>query len=362
MEFPRLKKTVYILLFLFLLFSALVYAKSFLIPVTFAALLSMLLLPISTKLESKGWNKALAVLASVLALVLFFAIIFSLLAWQISDMAKEAPKIEKNLSQKVNEVKTYLANSFGISQQKQQEMMQKQQASSGGKLASMFTTALTGFGSILANSLLVLIYIFLFMFYRTHLKKFILKLVPPQDHQKAVKTIEDSRKVAQKYISGMAMMIAFLWVMYGIGFSIAGVKNAIFFAMLCGTLEIVPFVGNITGTLLTILMSFAQGGSSSMVIGIIITYAVVQFIQSYILEPLVVGSEVNINPLFTIVGIIGWEFIWGIPGMILAVPIMGIVKIVCDNVEPLKPYGFLLGEEKKKSNNNLIDKVKGWFK
>jgi predicted PurR-regulated permease PerM len=107
-------------------------------------------------------------------------------------------------------------------------------------------------------------------------------------------------------------------------------------------------------------MTLAQGGSMNTVIGILIVYAVVQFIQSYILEPLVVGSEVSINPVFTIVGIIAGEFIWGIPGMVLAIPIMGIVKIVFDNVEPLKPYGYLMGQDKK-DKPNWADKIKGWF-
>jgi len=157
------------------------------------------------------------------------------------------------------------------------------------------------------------------------------------------------------------LMIVGLWIMYSIGFAIAGVKNFFFFAILCGLLEIVPFVGNLIGNALTVIVALAQGGSMNIVIGILITYALVQFIQSYILEPLVVGSEVSINPVFTIVGIIAGEFIWGIPGMILAIPIMGITKIICDHVEPLKPYGFLLGQEKK-SNSSTIDKIKGWFK
>lgn len=56
----------------------------------------------------------------------------------------------------------------------------------------------------------------------------------------------------------MFMMIVCLWVMYGVCFSIAGVKNAFFFAVLCGLLEIVPFVGNLAGTLLTLSMSLVQ--------------------------------------------------------------------------------------------------------
>jgi predicted PurR-regulated permease PerM len=361
MEDKLLNKTIKVLLFVFLAAVILHHGKPFFVPLTIAALLSMLLLPVSLKLEDWGVNKAISVVLSILLVVLFFGGVIALLAWQVSDISQNASQIEQSINQKIQQLKEFASSSLGISQQKQQEMMQKQQQSSGGKLASTFSAALASIGTLLTNFLLVLVYMFLFMYFRAHLKKFILKIVPKGEQAEAGKVIESARKVAQKYITGLMLMIVGLWIMYSIGFAIAGVKNFFFFAVICGLLEIIPFVGNLAGNALTIIVALAQGGSMNVVIGILITYAVVQFIQSYILEPLVVGSEVNINPVFTIIGIIAGEFIWGIPGMILAVPILGITKIICDHIEPLKPYGFLIGEEKK-SKSSMIDKVKGWFR
>lgn len=361
MEDKLLNKSIKVLLFVFLSALILHYGKPFFVPLTIAAMLSMLLLPVSLKLEAWGVGKAFSIVLSILLVVLFFGGIIALLAWQVSEMSENAAQIEKSITQKIQQVKDFITNSLGISPQKQQEMMQKQQQSSGGgKLATSLSAALASVGTLLAHFLLVLVYMFLFMYFRAHLKKFILKIVPKGKQAEAGKVIESARKVAQKYISGLMLMIVGLWIMYSIGFAIAGVKNFFFFAVLCGLLEIVPFVGNLLGNALTIIVALAQGGDMNVVIGILITYGLVQFIQSYILEPLVVGSEVNINPVFTIVGIIAGEFIWGIPGMILAIPILGIIKIVCDHVEPLKPYGFLIGEEKK-SDSSMIDRIKKWF-
>lgn len=343
-----LNKTIKILLLVFLSALILYHGRPFLVPLAFAALLAMLLLPLSEKLESWGVNKALSKVLSILVIVLFFAGIIALLAWQVSDMSQNAPEIEKSINAKVQQVREYITNTLGIPQQKQQEILQKQQQSSGSKLSATISGAFASVGTLLTNFLLILVYIFLFMYFRAHLKKFVLKLVPPQETANANRIMQNSRKVAQKYITGMMLMIVGLWIMYSIGFAIAGVKNFFFFAILCGLLEIVPFVGNLIGNVLTVVVTLAQGGSMNVVLGILITYALVQFIQSYILEPVVVGSEVSIHPVFTIIGIILGEFLWGIPGMILAIPIMGIIKIVCDHIEPLKPFGFLIGEEKKK--------------
>lgn len=343
-----LTRTVHLLLLLFLIFAGLYYARPFLVPLTFAALFAMLLLPLSLWMEERGLHRILTVLLSLLVLVAFFAGIVWLVWWQVSDLAKDAQQIEHNLTRRIEDLRTYLSQSLGISRKQQDEIIRQQQSSGGGKLSGLVAQFLSGLGGFLTNVLLVVVYTFLFIYFRDHIKKFILMLVPKGEQGKAEATIHRCRMVAQKYIIGLMLMILSLWVMYGIGFSLVGVKNAIFFAILCGLLEIVPFIGNLTGNLITVLMSVAQGGDLSMIIGIVVTYGTVQFLQTYLLEPLVVGAEVNIHPLFTIIGIVIGELLWGISGMVLAIPLMGIAKIVCDNVESLKPYGYLIGGEKQK--------------
>ena len=357
-----LSRAAYLFIIFFAFFAGLYFAKPFLVPLAIAGILSLLFLPISTKLESKGFSRGLSVATCLLLFIAFIAGVIALISWQISDLASDFTGMEQKVTKTINKLKETLSTTFGISAEKQQEMMKKQQQSGGGGMSSIVTAIISSFMSILVDTVLVWVYIFLLMFYRRHLKLFILKLVPQEDKPKTTKIIYGSANVAHKYLTGLALMIVLLWIMYGIGFTIAGVKNAFFFAILCGLLEIIPFIGNLAGTALTLLMAITQGGGSNIIIGILITYALVQFIQSYIIEPLVVGAEVNINPLFTILAIVLGETIWGVPGMILAIPMLGIFKIICDNVDSLKPYGFLIGEEKKKKNSGFIDNVKGWFK
>lgn len=348
-----LSKPVQVLLLLILIVIVLYYGKPFLVPLVFAALLSMLFLPICKWLQDKGINKAVAIIACLLIFLAFVSGVVWLITWQISDLAQDAPKIEQNLGKIINSIKQFITSSLGISAEKQQEMIQQQQQSSTDKLSGTITSLLTGLGSFLTNFIIVVVYMFLFLYYRGHLKQFVLKIVNSNEKSNAEKIIDDSSKVTQKYLTGLALMIICLWIMYGIAFSIVGVKNAIFFAIICGLLEIVPFVGNLIGNTLTILVSVAQGGDMNLVVGILITYGLVQFLQTYILEPLVVGAEVDINPVATIAGLVAGELLWGIPGMVLAIPILGITKIICDNIEPLKPYGYLIGEERKRKKRTL---------
>ncbi len=363
MNKPLLTKAVQILLLVVLTIAILYGAREFLIPIALAALLAMLLLPVGTWLEQKGWNRGLSTLASVLLLLAIISGLIALLSWQMSNVAEDLSQVKTVASERLEQLQQYLHQKMGISMEQQDKMMEQGQSSGGAGAGKMAATIVGGLLGGLVTFILAVVYIFMFLYYRAHFKKFLLQLVPKAKEAETTKIIGEATNVAQKYIGGLGMMIVMLWVLYGIGFSIVGVENAIFFAILCGVLEIVPYVGNLTGTGITLLMVVAQGGDMSLLLGVLVTYGLVQFFQNNVLTPLIVGSEVNINPVFTIVALLSGELIWGIPGMILGIPLLGIFKIICDHVEPMKPIGFLLGPAGPKSKKGgLADKIKGWFK
>lgn len=344
MYLPKLTKAVLILLFLFMLIAGVILAKEFLLPMVFALLFSMLLLKRVKWLERKGFPRWLAILTCLSIVLLVIGGVATLIGWQVTNLDAEISEFNRSYAKIQTDLKKFIRETLGLSWRDADELVSN--AAQTDKAPQVVAKVLAGLTSIFANSVLILVYVFLLLYLRTHLVKFLLKLVPENKKQSTNTIIKDSINVSHGYIAGLAKMIVCLWVMYGIGFSIVGIKNPIMFALLCGTLEIIPFVGNLAGTAITVIMALIQGGGPEMVIGLLCVYALVQFIQTYLLEPLVVGTEVNLNPLFTIVALILGEVLWGIPGMVVAIPVLGIVKIVCDNVEELKPYGFLLGQEK----------------
>lgn len=350
-----LQRFVYVLFFLFLIIAGLYFAKPFLVPLCFGGLLSMLFLPVSIWLQRKGLGKGLSIVGCIILFVAIVAGLTWLITWQITDLTSDLGNIEQKITRLIDNLKQTVNKRFGITPKQQEELLNGSNTSAGA--SSMVSIIGSGIMSFLIDFILVMVYIFLFLYYRSHLKKFILQLIPAREKGNAEEIISGIKKVSQQYLTGLGLMILGLWIMYGIGFSIVGVQYAIFFAILCGLLEIVPFVGNLVGNLLAVSMVVVQGGDTGMIIGVIVTYLTVQFFQTYILEPLVVGAEVNINPLFTIIILVAGELIWGIPGMVLAIPLLGIVKIICDHIEPLKPYGFLIGQEKKEKKG-LIKRMK----
>ncbi|MHB1177753.1 MAG: AI-2E family transporter [Daejeonella sp.] len=357
---PSLSKSISVLFFSFLVISGLYFARGFLIPIAVSALLAMLFVPLSRWFENRKVSRVIASILCIVVLLLSITSIILLLSWQASDISNDLSEIGDRLSKIASDVRQFIARNVGISTYKQKQWMESQ-APGGSGTMGMAGTVLSSLAGIAVDAILVLVYLFLFICSRAHLKKFVMMLVPSDETKETEQIFQDAGRVAQRYISGMSMMIVMLWIMYGIGFTIVGVENALFFAVLCGILEIVPFIGNLTGTGITLMMVISQGGSDRMIIGVLATYLFIQFVQTYILEPLIVGSEVNINPLFTILILVLMEIVWGIAGMILAIPMLGIIKIICDHIKPLKPYGFLIGKEKSGKETKLITTLKSWF-
>lgn len=346
------------IMLLFLVFAGLYFAKAFLMPLAIAGILATLFLPFCNWMERKKIPRGLAVFICVLTLLLIIGGLIFLFNLKISEVLNDFDLIKQKFIETGTKIQEYIFTHLGISVKKQIQIFKDEQPS----FSSIMEVLLGSIAYIFTNLVLVLTYVLFLLFYRTHIKNFLLKISQSTQQQETLQLLSKATNISQQYLLGLSKMIVCLWVMYGIGFSIVGIENAIFFAVLCGLLEIVPYVGNIIGTTLTVLVAALHSAKFSMLGGVIITYGTVQFIQGWVLEPIMLGPQVKVNPLFTIIALVLGELLWGIPGVIIAIPLTAIFKIICDHIEPLKPYGFLIGEiEITKKERKFNDSIKTIF-
>lgn len=343
------------MLLLFLVFAGLYYAKAFLMPLFIGGILATLFLPFCNWMEKKKIPKGLSVFICLLSLTLLMASIVTLLGWKIYDLLDDFVLIKKVSIETFDNIQIYIYNHLDLTYKEQYQILKNEQPSYAN-IMQMLLGSLTYF---LTNLILILVYFLFLLYYRVHIKIFLLKQTLASQRNEMEQLIDNAANVSQQYPLGISKMILLLWIMYGIGFSVIGVKNALFFAILCGLLEIVPYIGNITGTLITVVVAALHGANMSMLGGIIIIYVVIQMIQGWILEPLILGPQVKINPIFTIFALVLGELLWGISGVVLAIPVTAIFKIMCDHIETLKPYGYLIGEiESEKIEKGLLRRLK----
>lgn len=201
-----------------------------------------------------------------------------------------------------------------------------------GATTSMFTTL----G-------LLPIFVFFMMYYRDLFMHFLHLVMSRRNSTSVDSVISDIQDVTQNYIIGMMTVISILAVLNAIGLWIVGLENALFFAVFAAVLAIIPYIGIILGSLPAILWALLFSQSFWDPVAVIAVFAVVQFLEGNVITPNVIGGRVSINPFIALVALIVGGQLWGIAGMILFVPFVGILRCIFVEVDALKPYGYLLG-------------------
>jgi predicted PurR-regulated permease PerM len=173
--------------------------------------------------------------------------------------------------------------------------------------------------------------------------------------------IDKISKVAQQYLTGRLIAACIMGILFLIGFLVIGLKNSVILSLIVAIMTIIPYVGALIGGLVPFFISIIDGPLSQSV-GVIIIILLVNVIDHYFIEPYIVGGSVNISPFFTIFVLILGGVVWGIAGIILFLPLSGILKIVFENVEGLQPYASLIGDQRDISpHKNIWSKLKGIF-
>jgi len=128
---------------------------------------------------------------------------------------------------------------------------------------------------------------------------------------------------------------------------IIGVRHALFFGIFAAILTIIPYIGVFIGSWLPTLYALAMYDSIWVAAAVIGSFTAIQSLEGNFITPNIVGSKVSINPLVAIVALLTGAMIWGISGMIMFVPFIAMLKVIFDHIEPLKPFGLVLGTDKK---------------
>lgn len=328
------------------LFSGMVEARGVLAPLLVAIILALIVLPLSRKMEKKGLSRGWSTFANVILLFLISLGFLALLSFQVKSFVDDWPKIKETMKPKVEQMKAY---AFEHTPLEKEDLERSNYSALGsgsnpGRQAFRFFSSTIGF---VTSYLITLIYIFFLLNYRKHFREFILKLFPEEKKNEVNQTIYKSANVTQQYLVGKLILMGLLAVVYSIGLGISGVNNFILVSLIAALLTLIPYVGNIVGFTLAMTFGYLTSGETGVLIGVIITFAVAQFVESYILQPYVVGDKVDLHPFFVVLGVVVGGALWGVVGMILAIPVLAVITNIFLHVPPLKPYGFLLRKEKK---------------
>jgi predicted PurR-regulated permease PerM len=338
-----------------LLTVVLYYGKPILMPVFFAVVLAMLMAPVCRYFDKKGWPRALSCTICVVILLCFIVGLIAIVVFQLSEFLSDIDKIRQKMDEMWKNVQNQVTHSLNITPEKQEAIV-KQQAES---MKQSFNAGgvVRGVTGTLGGTAIILVFTFLLLYHKEKYEQFFLKLFTEDKRSTVKQSLEQITHVSQQYLVGRILSMIFLFVLYAAALLIIGIKNALLLSAIASLLTIVPYVGPIVGGLFPFLMAAVTEDSIQPAIGVLIALIVIQAIDNYFVEPYVIGGEVRLTALSTILAILIGGTLWGIAGMILFIPLLSIFKIVFDHIKSLEPYGFLVGDEGKTPSSKIL----GWF-
>lgn len=347
---PRYAKFSLTLLGVCLLIAILYVAQHILIPLLLSLIFAILLRPVVSFLNRRlRFPNVIAVMVAVIAFMVLIAAIVFFISWQLADIAEDWTMIQNNLSAHFDNVQLWVKQQIGMSINTQQNYIDKVTGEGITNNSELMGNTLNSFTDTLVNILLIPIYIFLMLLYRNLFVKFLTKLVKTEKEYILIDVLTEVKVVIQSYVVGLLIETGVVAVLTTGGLMLLGVPYAVLLGVITAVLNLIPYVGIMIAAGITILATLVNTTDLSIVLGVIGLSVLVQLIDNNLLVPRIVGNKVRINALASMLAVIIGGTIAGVAGMFLAIPLIAIIKVIFDRIEPLAPLGYLMGDDMAKT-------------
>jgi len=343
-KIPFYAKTTTFFVGLFALITMLYIAQSIIVPIVFAVIIAIVLHPVVNFFVRLHINRVVAISTALLISIVLIAGLGILICSQASTFSESWPVLVEKFTKALNQSITWSSGYFDISPRKIHAWIADTKSDFLNNSSSAIGQTLMGVGSALVVLFLIPVYTFLILFYEPLLLDFIRKLFGEKNKNQVNEIVTKTKTVIQRYLIGLVIEAVLVAVLEIAALLILGVQYAILLGIIGALLNVIPYIGGLVAVALPMMIALATKDSAWYAIYVLVIYYIIQLIDNNYIVPKIVASKVKINALFSIIVVIAGNALWGIPGMFLSIPILAIVKLIFDHIEPLKPWGFLLGD------------------
>lgn len=336
-------------IFVLLLFYTIYFARAFLLPIVLAILLNFLLSPAVRGLRRLRIPEKLGaaiVLLSLLAVVVYGGYRLSGPASQWLD---KAPRGLQRVERRIRDIQRPVEEVRQAAEQVEEQVGRLAGRDRRTQQVELRGDGLTG--AILSRTqaflggaivMVVLLY-FLLASGDLFLRKLVRVLPRLSDKKRAIEIARETERHVSRYLSTVTLINVGLGIVVAGAMALVGMPNPVLWGVLAGLLNYIPYLGPIaTAAILTLVSVLSFDGIGRALVAPAV-YSAINFIEGTFVTPTVLGRRLTLNPVVVFLGLIFWGWLWGIPGALLAVPIIATFKIFCDHIEPLSPIGEFLG-------------------
>jgi AI-2 transport protein TqsA len=332
----RFLKAAIAVILLFVVGVVLKLARPVLIPFILAVFLSYIIDPVLTFLTGCRCPRPGAVLI-VLALMFVFLYLAGALFYSSGkSLAAELPKFQN----RIGEIVQFLEKGVGPFKVDLSSVLGNLDF---GKVGALIVSALGPFFSIIGNLLLVFLFLIFIVAGRGRAVTKIQKALGAGRASQVRTAFEAINNQVRKYLVIKTLMSLVNGLIVWVVLAVFGVEFAPLFGFLAFVLNFIPDIGSLIATALRVGFAFFQFGTFWTPFWILVITVGLDSIFGYFIEPKIMGKGLGLSPLLVFFSLLFWGWLWGIPGMILSVPLTAVVKIVCQNVPALRPVAVLMG-------------------
>ncbi|HLT06791.1 MAG TPA: AI-2E family transporter [Cyclobacteriaceae bacterium] len=338
-SFSTVQWLAYFLLAMVLLVYVLTAAAFILVPLVWSIFIAFSIYPLSNWLEGKRIPRAIAIVISLLFVGIFLFGLLYLLTSQMVALAGDFPEIGKSFNERIQkylvEIQSFIGNDYLL-----QEMNWSlyRFLSPESLNATLFST-----GKTLTLAGIIPLYIFFLLYYKDFFVEFI-RRVSAKSNAHILEWAEDAGEVIQNYITGMLKVTLIVALLSAIFLFSIDVEYYLLFAIWIAVMNLIPYIGVFISSAVVIIYVLLTTETIFYPVLTLLVLWGIQLLENNIITPLVVGAKVNVNALAVILAILAGGAIWGVSGMILFIPLTGILKITFDRIPMLQPFGYLLGD------------------
>ncbi len=302
-------------------------------PLFIGFIVAWLFAPLVDKMTKKGISRILASMIVyvifIAFLIVFFRIFIPIIYNELNELIKTLPSITEKITDFINSTFDKIdSDAFNIEAIKTNilDAITNYGTSISSNLpttiVSIMSNLVSGLGTIFFGLIIGLYMLFDF----DNVTNLLLKVIPVKHQVEVASLVEKIGSEVRKCVNGTLLVACMVFVCDTIGFSIIGLKSALLFGLFCGITDLIPYIGPYLGTVVATVVGLTQ--SPLIGLGVFIIACVVQLIESYVLQPIVMSKATNLHPVVIICGLLIFGHFFGIIGMILASPIMSVIKVI----------------------------------
>lgn len=341
---PIYVKTTILLVGLFVLLAIFYIAKAIIVPLVFATIIAIVLHPVVNFFVRRRMNRLVAIILTLTLMVLIIIAFAGFLFSQASKFSESWPVLVDKLIEILNNTITWASGYFDVDQKRIYEWITTIKRDLINTSSAAIGQTIISLGSGLVILFLVPVYIFMILYYHPLLIDFIRRVFAKSDPVQVKEIVTQTKTVIQRYLVGLVIEAVIVALMNSAALLILGIDYAILLGIIGALLNVIPYIGGIVAVALPMMIALATKSTAWYAVWILASYYFIQLIDNHYIVPYIVASKVKINALFSIIVVLAGNALWGIPGMFLSIPLLAIVKLIFDHIEPLKPWGFVLGD------------------